>query len=267
MGSIISRIKNSVQSSGGNFGKLVRVAPDKKVRLRFLTEMDQGQEFKFHGNWDKGVDALCREHFGEKCPMCDNEDLTTTMKWGWSVWDVEAKEVKIFLWKASSKSPISQFLSYYENYGTILDRDYVIERKGTKFDTSYTIIPMDKSKFRNEKAKAFSDQGLLKILGKAFPVKDLEEDEDEDEEEAPKKGKKKNSKEEVEEELDLDWLEEKLESEDIDEDDFCEYHEISSLKKLKKKTKKEIKAMIKDFQENGDFDDEDEDDDDDDDEE
>lgn len=261
MSNIISKIKNSVANSGGSFSKFVRVAPDKKVRIRFLEEMDKGREFKFHSDWDAGLDCICREHFGEKCPYCEDESVQTGFKWGWSVWDIDAKEVKIFLWKASSKSPISQFLSFYENYSTILDRDYVIERKGSRFDTTYTIMPMDKSKFRNEKAKAYSEEGLLKLLDKAYPIKDLVVKEDDDEEEKPKKATKVKDAELESAETEIEWIEEKLEADDIDEEEFCEYHEIKSIKKLLKKSKKEIKAMIKEFLENGEDDEDDDDED------
>lgn len=267
---IVKKLKESIQRSGGSKSKFIKVAPDKKIRIRFLEEMESGREFTFHNNYEAGIDAICRTHYGEDCPLCEAE-VYAEKRWAWSVWDVDSKEVKVFLWKATSKSPVAQFLSCYETYETILDRDYVLARKGSMLETTYQVMPMDKSKFRNEKAKPYSESGLLKLLNSAFAIKDFDLDDDEDdeiEEETPTKKSKKKSKESAPE-LDMDWLEEKLDSEDIDEDEFCEYHEVKSLDKLKKKSKKDIKRLIEDFianeesDEDEDYDDDEDDDDDD----
>lgn len=264
-GSIISKIKNSVQSAGENRGKIIKIAPDKKLRMRFLEEMDEGKEIVMHDSFERGISAVCRKHFGDSyCPFCDDPDVKTQYKYAWSVWDVDAKEVKIFLWQATSRSPVNQLLSYYETYSTVMDRDYVIDRKGSRLDTTYQVIPMDKSKFRNENAKPLSESALMKILEKAYPAKafkDVNVDSDADTEDEPtpadtedeptptkrKKTTDKAIQEEVTESL-AEWLENKLEAEDIDEDDFVEYHDAKTLNSLAKgKTKKQLLKMVEEY--------------------
>ena len=70
-----------------------------------------------------------------------------------------------------------------------MDRDYVLKKTGSGSSTSYSVTPMDKNKFKNDKAKPYSKSAVLKILNKAFPFKELEDD-DEEEDDEPKKKKK-----------------------------------------------------------------------------
>mgnify|MGYP000717194382 CR=1 FL=1 len=90
---------------------------------------------------------------------------------------------------------------------------------------------------------------------------EIEDEEDEDEEEYaridddeveesfnPKKSKKKKatSSKKKENNISVEDMEEILEDEDIDEDEFLEYLELSSLKKIKK-TKKAFKSLIAEY--------------------
>lgn len=276
MAGLISKMKQSIESSGGNKGKFInKIRADKKVRIRFLQELDTGLEVTMHDNFKRGIDAVCRRHYDEKCPFCDEDEINTKRKYCWSVWDVDAKEVKVLMWNATSRSPVNFLLSYYESYGTIMDRDYVIDRHGTSYETTYNVIPMDKSRFRNDKAKPFSTSAIMKMLNKGFPAveidysknKNNDDDDDnyDDDDDIDVTSKKSKGKAKTQDEdFDIEWVEEKLDEEDIDEEEFCEYHEIKSLKKLKGKSKKAIKKMIQDYIDNEESDEDDDEDDDDD---
>ena len=80
-------------------------------------------------------------------------------------------------------SPIPALMAMYENYGTIVDRDYVVTVSGKQMNKTYSVVPMDKNKFRNEKAKPYSKKSILKMLDKAWPCEDSSEDDEEEEEE------------------------------------------------------------------------------------
>ena len=106
-------------------------------------------------------------------------------------------------------SPIPALMAMYENYGTLTDRDYVISVSGKQQNKTFSVVPMDKVKFRNEKAKPFAEKAILKMLDKAFPCEDAEDDDDDDYEEKPKKRPAKSSskpkkREEPEDEEDWD---------------------------------------------------------------
>ena len=103
-------------------------------------------------------------------------------------------------------SPIPALMAMYENYGTITDRDYVISVSGKQQNKTFSVVPMDKVKFRNAKAKPYSEKAILKMLDKAFPCDD-EDDDDDDEETTSKKRaskstNKKNRKSEPEDDYD-----------------------------------------------------------------
>ena len=297
---LISQIKSDISRSGQSKEKILYVRSDEKVRVRFLNEIDDGYSFTFHQIWDDGINCLCPKELDDDndCQYCDdsdNEKLRTYKMYAWSVYNFDTKRVEIALFKANRCSPVQQLVEFAESYGTMLDRDYVLAKKGKGIDLSYTVIPQDKQKFRNEKALPFTREAMVKILKVAFPYgEDQSDSDDEDEEEKKEKKEskkskkytrtdeeipfdnstKKNNKEkkqveiiEPDDELDVDWMEEYLDDEDIDVDEFLEYHEVKSLKKLKNKTKKQFKKMADEYLESLDSDDEDEDDEEDDDDE
>lgn len=184
MAGLVNRIKNDVKKAGTNKGKFMYFRPDIKVRIRFLQDMDDGLELVFHDSFEKSVNVPCQEVFGRSCDYCEDDDLRTRTQYCWSVWDYEAKEVKLFMFAVNNFTPIPALMAMYENYGTITDRDYVISVSGKGTNKSYSVIPMDKVRFRNEKAKPYSEKSVLKMLDKAFPCDGSDED---DEDERPSK--------------------------------------------------------------------------------
>lgn len=290
---IVNRIKSIAASSGGSKEKILYVRSDSKVRVRFLQELDDGYEFKFHDSFADGINTVCREEFGDDCPLCGNDNLRTRSLFAWSVWNYETKQVEIALFPYNRISPVAALLNMSEVYNTIMDRDYVICKEGKQLDTKFTVVAMDRAKFRNEKAKPFTREAILKMLDKAFPFNELNKEEDEEEKKSPLKKSKKvkevdeddfddldeNDDDEKYNKIDIDDdelfgkktkkrtnknetfaledAEEMLEDEDIDEDDFCEYFEVASVKKMiKDKTKKQFKKMIDEYLESFDDDDE-----------
>ena len=170
---LLDKIKEDTRKSGGNKRKLVYFRQGEKKRVRFLQDMDDGYEFTIHSHWDKSITAVCSEHYGKHCKFCDaaeeEEGWTTRTNYCWSVWDYDDNEVKIFMFAVTRCTPIPQIVAMYENYGTLTDRDYIITVNGRNTDKSYTVIPSDKAKFRNSKAKPYSKAAVLKILKQAYP--------------------------------------------------------------------------------------------------
>ena len=74
---IISKIKDQAAKSGGNKEKLLYCRENDKVRVRFLQEIDDGFEFVFHDSFSDGINTVCRQEFGEDCPLCDDDSLRT----------------------------------------------------------------------------------------------------------------------------------------------------------------------------------------------
>lgn len=231
MAGLVASIKNDVKRAGANKSKLTYFREGQKQRVRFLVDMDDGMEITFHDSFERGVNVPCQEVFGRSCPYCEDEGVRTRSQYAWPVYNYETKEVQVFMFPVNNCSPIPALMAMYENYGTITDRDYVISVSGKQQNKSYSVVPMDKVKFRNEKAKPLSNKAILKILDKAFPCDEVEDEEDYEEEETPKKrppkstGKKSSKKVEPEEDDDDDYDGE--EWADDDTDDFVDYSEMS----------------------------------------
>jgi hypothetical protein len=218
---LVDKIKQDVKKSGQNKSKFIYFREGVKQRIRFLTDMDDGMEVTFHDSFEKSIVAPCQDHFGRTCPYCDDETLRTRSQYVWSVYNYDTKEVQLFMYPVNNCSPIPALMAMYENYGTIIDRDFVISVSGKQQNKTFSVVPMDKVKFRNDKAKPFSEKAILKMLDKAFPC-DVEDGEDEDEEEIPTKktSTKKVRKPEPTEDDDYDdsWEE---------EDDAVDYSDMS----------------------------------------
>lgn len=240
MAGLVNSIKNDVKKAGTNKSKFIYFRPDTKQRVRFLQDMDDGMEVVFHDSFTDSINVPCQEHmFGKNCPYCEDERVRTRSQYAWCVYNYDAKEVQIFMFAVNNCSPIPSLMAMYETYGTLLDRDYVISVSGKGPDKSYSVVPMDKVKFRNEKAKPFSEKKILEMLAKAFPCDDDEEDE---EDEAPRRKKpeapkvKGKAKPEPEDEDD-DW-------EDDEESDVIDYSELTpqELYKLCKERKIDVET-------------------------
>lgn len=241
---LLSKIKNDVKRSGSNKRKLIYFRDGSRLRVRFLTDMDDGMEVKFHDNFEAGINVPCQEAFGRNCPYCEDEDsVRTRSQYIWSVWNYEAKEVQLFMFPVNNCSPIPALMAMYETYGTLCDRDYVITQVGKQQNKTFSVVPMDKNKFRNDKAKAFSEKGILKILDKAFPFDDGEEMEDDDYEVEDKKSKKTKAKSKKHEEYDEDE-DDTFDDEEFDDEEES-YEDMSPKELFKLCKEREIEAKPK----------------------
>jgi hypothetical protein len=261
---ILDKIKEESKKAGQSKGKFIYFREGEKVRIRFLTDLDEGMEIVFHDNYEKGVNVPCQEIFGKSCPYCDDDKLRTRSLFAWSVYDYEAKDVKILMQAVNNCTAVPALMALYENYQTLTDRDLVVQRTGKAQNTAYSVVPMDKNKFRNEKAKPLSEKAILKYINQAYPVDSQDDDEDE-EDYSPKKymGKnKKSSNSQNTRSQDDDW---------DDEEGGTDYSEMSARElynlcddrgidcKPKKSQKYYINLLEEDDKAHDDWDDEEED--------
>lgn len=239
MSGLLSKIKNDVVRSGSNKSKIIYFREGEKKRIRFLQDMDDGMEVVMHDSFEKGITVLCRETFGKDCEYCEDDDLRTRSNYCWSVYDYDDNEVKLFMFAVNRCSPIPPLMAMYENYGTLLDRDYVITVQGKQINKTYSIIPMDKAKFRNQKAKPFSEKKMLDILLKAWPYPNGSEDDDDEYDEPKRKAKRPQQVEDEDYDDDYD------DSWGDDEDEKQDYSSMSPLELFKLCKERSIEAMKK----------------------
>lgn len=229
---VLDNIRNEAKKASSNKSKLLFFKDGSKTRVRFLTDMEDGLEVKFHDSFAKSINTPCRELFGETCPYCDDEELRTRNKYAFCVYDYESESVKIICEAVNSFSPIPQLVAYYDSYGTITDRDYIIQQTGKGQSKSFAIIPQDKKAFRVPKVKAYSEQKMLQILEQAYPA-------DEDAEEAPKKKGKARPKQKDE------WVDDEEESaNDYESMSAKELYQLCKERDIECKPKKEKQFYI-----------------------
>lgn len=237
---LLDNIKKDAKKSGQSKGKFTYFREGNKVRIRFLQDMDEGLEITWHDSYEQGINVPCQEHFGKNCPYCEDDSLRTRSQYAWSVWNYETNEVQVFMFPVNNCSPIPALVALYETYGTLTDRDYVISVSGKQQNKSFSVVPMDKAKFRNQKAKPFSEQALLKMIDKAWPAEDTGDEDDEDEAPKKKRGPKKSggktktkkSYDEDEDEDEDDYSDEDFDDEDEDDEDNYNTYEDLSPKEL-----------------------------------
>lgn len=252
MGIILSKIKEETKRAGQSKGKFIFFREGEKKRIRFLIDFEDGMKIPFHDSFEKSINVPCQELYGKECEYCEDESLRTRNLYVWSVYDYEAKEVKLLMQAVNNCTAIPAIVALYETYGTLLDRDLVVTRTGKQQSTTYAVVPMDKNRFRNEKAKALSEKAVLKCLAQAYPdVNAVDDDEDDDDEKPAKKKASKGfmNKPTKAEEDDEDWGEEEKVEVDYSEMSAKELYQLCKERKLEVLPKKLEKYYIKQLEE------------------
>lgn len=209
---LIKEMKEAVAKSGTSKKEILYFGADSTHRIRFLQELDSGSTIEFHNNWDPQIFEPCKDPENhEDCKLCE-DGIAIQDQYVWSVWDYDSNAVRLLMFKASGVSPIPGLIEMFEEFGTIMDRDYKIKKVGKGTGSSFVITPLDKSRFRNNKAKAYSEKKLREIIMKAYENTDSDDD-DEEEETTSKKSKKAEKKSKKKEPT----LREKFEKLDMDE--------------------------------------------------
>jgi len=246
---LLDKIKSDAKKSGQNKSKFIYFREGQKQRIRFLQDMDEGMEIVFHDSFEQGINVPCQELFGRECPYCNDDSLRTRSQYCWSVWNYETSEVQLFMFAVNNCSPVPALVSMYEAYGTLLDRDYVISVSGKQQNKTFSVVPMDKVKFRNTKAKPYSKKATLQFIDKAWPCDENTDTSDEDDEDdvpvkrANKKAGKPKTKREVYEEDEED-VDDDYDEDVADEEEDVEGYESMSAKELFNLCKKrKIDAM------------------------
>lgn len=172
-------IKDEIKRSATSKGKFFYPQEGEEYRIRFLTDFLDGVKVEWHNDYKKGVNVPCQETFGRECEYCDDEIKTRT-HYCWSAFNCETGEVIIIKFPVNQCTPVSAFASFYEEYGTLTDRDYKIKQLGSGTSKTFSVIPLAVRPMK-KKIKPLSDSAILKYIDKAFPADNNEIDDGEDE--------------------------------------------------------------------------------------
>ena len=208
----LDQIKTAVKNSGSSKKDILYFGADTSKRIRFLQELDDGHSYTFHSDFETKIYEPCQDQEDhEDCKLCQ-QGIGTKEVFVWSVYDYDTSSVKLLAIKATGISPVPALIEFFEEYGTIMDRDYKIKKVGKGMGGSYTVTPLDKEKFGVKKAKPYSEKEIWEMFKKAYSSKNVEDEDDDDEEEEeeevkPTKKSKKAKKEKSlkDKYLELDW--------------------------------------------------------------
>ena len=234
----LDQIKTAVKNSGSSKKDILYFGADTSKRIRFLQELDDGHSYTFHSDFETKIYEPCQDQEDhEDCKLCQ-QGIGTKEVFVWSVYDYDTSSVKLLAIKATGISPVPALIEFFEEYGTIMDRDYKIKKVGKGMGGSYTVTPLDKEKFGVKKAKPYSEKEIWEMFKKAYSSKDVEDedDDDEDEEEEDVKSTKKSKKAKKEKSLKDKYLE-------------LDWDEVRDIALEIGMTKKELKAFDEDVDE------------------
>lgn len=185
--SLIDEMRTQIAKSGSSKKEILYFPADSVRRVRFLQELDSGFSFEFHSDFNSSIFELCQDPENhEECELC-NSGVKLQTNFVWSVWDYDSNAVRLVRAKANGVSPIPALIEMFEEFGTIMDRDYKIKKVGKGQGSSYVVTPLDKERFKNAKAKPYTHNEVEKIFAEAYAP---EKSEDEEEEVTTKKTKK-----------------------------------------------------------------------------
>lgn len=186
--SLLDSLRVSIQKSGNSRKDFFEIRDGDVRKIRFISDLEDGIQLTFHSKWQE-FDTPCLSHYGFECKYCDMDNdpqVKTSDRFAWTIYNREEKSRQIFMYKTNDKTPIPQILSAYEVYGTLLDRDFSIKRNGKGFDTSYTVVSLDKDGKRLKEAP-FTPKEILDLVKRVsvspedlLEMKEAEEEEEEE---------------------------------------------------------------------------------------
>lgn len=241
--SISDMIKETLQNAGkGGWGDNFYLKDGDNKRVRFLTDLDELIVISFHSSKygakkEEKYQHPCLHNYDKECDKCDSPK---DERYAGTLYNFETKKREFFVFKANKCTPIPNMATYFDNYGTLTDRDYSIGQMGSESNKNITMIPNDRGKFKVKDIVPFTEEEIFEMIKADKFMFDLGEDvtldDIEDLDAKPKKSKKKKA---------------------VEDDDDDEEEEVAPPKK-----KKKVVEVVEE-----DEDEEDEEDDDDDDEE
>jgi hypothetical protein len=155
---IMEDMMAEIQNASSGKGLVFEVKKDNQAKVRFLVEGNNNIKLPIHGRFSKvdpslNYSVICLKAMGASdCPLCEMAEDESTLRntrvnYCSLIYDYRDSKVKAFVYKASKATPWASLTEMHSNYGTLVNRDYIIKRTGTGFEQTYPVTPMDKSDF------------------------------------------------------------------------------------------------------------------------
>jgi len=153
---------------------LFKLESGQKTTVRFLLDADKFVQWYEHRivkrkvNYYRNIPCISDK---EPCPLCMESDSNIkkkTYRFTTYIWNKNTKQVERIIQGIRVMTDLGVL---YNKYGTLIDRDYEITRKGGGLDTKYYFIPESPTKAPKVDMKQFSE---LKDTIRIYNKQDIE---------------------------------------------------------------------------------------------
>ena len=151
MGSL-KAVKDSLKKGGSSLNTFIKNVPADGITVRFITEPEEW--FGFYEYWNDESRNFTPMAVGEILP----DGARPSFRYLASAVDIETDRViPLKLAKTAANSLILK----YDKYGTMLDRNYELQRHGEGLDTTYDVTPDAPSKLNLAKYEVIDLEQVL----------------------------------------------------------------------------------------------------------
>lgn len=151
MGSV-KALKESLKKGGSSLSTFIKNVPAEGITVRFLTEPEEW--FGYYEYWNDESRNFCPMAVGEVLP----DGAKPSFRYLACAVDIESDRViPLKLAKTAANSLILK----YDKYGTMIDRNYELQRHGEGLDTTYDVTPDAPSKLNLGKYEAIDLEKVL----------------------------------------------------------------------------------------------------------
>ena len=151
MGSV-KALKESLKKGGSSLSTFIKNVPAEGITVRFLTEPEEW--FGYYEYWNDESRNFCPMAVGEVLP----DGAKPSFRYLACAVDIETDRViPLKLAKTAANSLILK----YDKYGTMIDRNYELQRHGEGLDTTYDVTPDAPSKLNLSKYEAIDLEKVL----------------------------------------------------------------------------------------------------------
>lgn len=246
MGSV-KAVKDSLKKGGSSLNTYIKNVPAEGITVRFLTEPEEW--FGFYEYWNDESRNFTPMAVGEILP----DGAKASFRYLASVVDIETDRV---IPMKLAKTAANSLILKYDKYGTMLDRNYELQRHGEGLDTTYDVTPDAPTKLNLAKYETIDlEQVLISARATSLGESDVKKseptiDDDEIDEEVKPKAKvvtsgKKTAKVQ---ELDDEDEEEDEDDEVIEMDDDEVEEEVLDEETLSSMTIRDLRTICEDME-------------------
>ena len=163
MGSV-KALKESLKKGGSSLTTFIKNVPAEGITVRFITEPEEW--FGYYEYWNDETRNFCPMAVGEVLP----DGAKPSFRYLTCAVDVESDRViPLKLAKTAANSLILK----YDKFGTMVDRNYELQRHGEGLDTTYDVTPEGPSKLNLGKYEVIDlEKVLLDARASALGEKD-----------------------------------------------------------------------------------------------